>query len=71
MNRNVFSKIFRHREFASSRAENARGCVGSSKVSKIANMVSSGNLNICLLQREVSKHNNSLLTHLSLILILV
>ena len=37
MNKNGFSEIFRCKEFASSRAEKARGC--SNKVSKIAKYV--------------------------------
>ena len=70
MNKNGFSEIFRRKEFAGSRAEKARGCFGSNKVSKIANMFSSTNLDMFLLKREPLKQNNSTLTHLLLIFIL-
>ena len=40
MNKNGFWEIFRYKEIAGSRAEKARGCFGSNKVSKIAKMFS-------------------------------
>ena len=48
MNINGLLEIVRNKEFASCRAENARGCFGSNKVSKIANKFSSRNSDICL-----------------------
>ena len=54
----IFRDISLPKEFACRRAEKARGCFGSDKVREIANMFSSRNLDICLLQRELSKQKN-------------
>ena len=51
MNKNGFSEIFRCKEFA----EKARGCFGSNKGSKIANMFRSRNLDICLFAKRAFK----------------
>ena len=52
-----FSEIFRYKEFAGSRTEKARGCFGSNKVSKLPTCSAKKQLNICLLQRELSKES--------------
>ena len=51
LNKNGFSEIFRSKTFSSSRAEKARGCFGSNKVRKTANMFRSRNLDMSFATR--------------------
>ena len=52
VNKSGFSEIFHCKEFASSRAEKARGCFGSNMVSKIVNICSAQETWISVFRNE-------------------